>query len=211
MVTATQLLGFGIVAFGMACSPGPNMLYLASRSVTQGRWAGVVSLLGVATGFVFWVFMSALGITALLVAVPYGYQGLKLAGAGYLLWLAWQTVRPGAEPAFATRPLSPDRPLRLYGMGLVTNLLNPKAAVLYLSLLPQFVAPARGHVFGQSLLLGCVQIAVSLSVNLVVIWGAGGLARWLGTRPSWLRVQRWLLASVLGALAVRLAAERRPT
>jgi len=211
MVTATQLLGFGIVALGMVCSPGPNMLYLVSRSVTQGRGAGVVSLLGVATGFVFWVLLSALGITAVLVAVPYGYEGLKIAGVGYLLWLAWQAVRPGAEPVFATRPLPRDPPLRLYGMGLVTNLLNPKAAVLYMSLLPQFVVPARGHVFAQSVLLGCLQIAVSFTVNLVIIWGAGGIARWLGTRPSWLKVQRWLLASVLGALAVRLAAERRPT
>jgi len=90
---------------------------------------------------------------------------MKLAGAAYLLWLAWHAVRPGADPVFVPRRLAHDGPLRLYGMGLLTNLLNPKIAVLYLSLLPQFVVPWRGHLFGQSMVLGLTQIAVSLTVN----------------------------------------------
>lgn len=210
MVTTGQVVGFALVALGMVCTPGPNMLYLVSRSITQGRAAGFVSLLGVATGFAVYLLAAALGITAIFLAVPYGYEALKLAGAAYLLWLAWQAVRPGAGPVFAPRRLAHDGPLRLYGMGLLTNLLNPKIAVLYLSLLPQFIVPARGHLFGQGMVLGLTQIAVSLTVNSLIVWSAGGIAAWLRKRPSWVVVQRWLMATVLGALALRLAAERRP-
>src|SRR5260221_6571058 len=90
----TSLLGFALVSLGMVLTPGPNMIYLISRSITQGPAAGLVSLGGVALGFVFYIVCAALGITALLFAVPYGYDALRLAGAGYLLWLALHAVGP---------------------------------------------------------------------------------------------------------------------
>jgi threonine/homoserine/homoserine lactone efflux protein len=93
-------------------------------------------------------------------------------------------------------------------MGLITNLLNPKIAVLYVSLLPQFVDPGRGPVFAQSLALGLTQIAVSLTVNTCIVFGAGALSEWLARRPIWLLLQSWFMATVLGALAFRLATER---
>ena len=122
--------------------------------------------------------------------VPAAYLGLKVAGALYLLYLAWQAVRPGGTSAFAPKQLPADPPLRLFTMGVVTNLLNPKTAVLYVALLPQFVDPARGSVAGQSLVLGAVQIAVALSVNGLIVLSAGTLAGFLGDRPGWLRAQR---------------------
>jgi threonine/homoserine/homoserine lactone efflux protein len=135
---------------------------------------------------------------------------LKLAGAAYLLYLAWQAVRPGGVNVFAPHPLEPDRPLRLFTMGLLTNLLNPKIAVLYVSLLPQFIDPDRGSVAAQSLVLGAVQIGIALTVNTLIVVFAGSLSAFLVARPTWLRVQRYLMGGVLGALAVRLATERRP-
>lgn len=204
----TTFLAFGLVALGMVCSPGPNMIYLVSRSVAQGRSAGMVSLLGVAAGFLFYLLLTCLGLAAVFSLVPAAYTALKWAGAAYLLWLAWQAIRPGAAPLFAPRELPPDSAGRLFSMGLLTNLLNPKIAVLYVSLLPQFVDPGRGTVLAQSLALGFTQIAVSLTVNACIVLGAGALSTWLARRPIWQRLQSWFMATVLGALAFRLATDR---
>lgn len=204
----TTFLAFGLVALGMVCSPGPNMIYLVSRSIAQGRRAGMVSLVGVAAGFVFYPLLTCLGLAAIFAVVPAAYTALKWAGAAYLLWLAWQAIKPGARPLFAPRELPPDSTRRLFSMGLITNLLNPKIAVLYVSLLPQFVDPGRGSVLAQSLALGFTQIVVSLTVNACIVLGAGSLSVWLARRPIWLRLQSWFMATVLGALAFRLATER---
>lgn len=209
MPTTANLVAFAFVALGMVLTPGPNMIYLVSRSVCQGRAAGFVSLAGVAAGFLVYMLCAALGITALVMAVPFAYDALRLAGAAYLLRLAWQAVRPGGRSVFHVRDLPGDSPQRLFAMGLVTNLLNPKIAVMYLSLLPQFVTPETGHVLAQSLTLGLVQIAVSLSVNAAVVMAAGTMALFLAWRPGWLAVQRWLMGTVLAALAVRMATEAR--
>jgi threonine/homoserine/homoserine lactone efflux protein len=186
------------------------MVYLLSRSILHGRAAGFVSLMGVIAGFLAYMLCAALGLTALLIAVPFAYEALRWAGAAYLLWLAWNAVKPGACSVLQPRAdLAHDGPGKLFAMGLVTNLLNPKIAVLYLSLLPQFVDPARGDVLAQSVTLGLTQIAVSFAVNALIVMAAGAIAAWFAGRPSWLKLQRWLMASVLAALAVRLALERR--
>ena len=204
----TTFLTFALVALGMVLSPGPNMIYLISRSIAQGRKAGLLSLLGVAAGFFGYLLLTCLGLAAVFAVVPTAYVALKWAGAAYLLWLAWQAVRPGAAPLFAPRELPPDSPRRLFAMGLLTNLLNPKIAVLYVSLLPQFVDPERGTVLVQSLTLGLTQITVSLAVNSCIVLSASSLALWLARRPVWLHLQRWFMATVLGLLAVRLITER---
>lgn len=202
-------IAFALVALGMVLTPGPNMIYLVSRSICQGPAAGLVSLGGVALGFLFYMLCAAFGITALVVAVPYAYDALRIAGALYLLYLAWQAVRPGGRSPFQVRDLPKDSPRRLFAMGLVTNLLNPKAAVLYLSLLPQFIDPKLGNVLGQSVALGFTQIAISVSVNAMIALAAGSIALFLTRRPTWATIQRWLMATVLAALAVRMATEAR--
>ena len=209
MPHTSALLGFALVCLGLVLTPGPNMIYLISRSITQGPAAGIVSLGGVALGFVFYMLCAAFGITALLLAIPFAYDALRFAGAGYLLWLAWQAVKPGGRSPFQVKDLPVDPPRKLFLMGLMTNLLNPKAAMLYLSLLPQFIDPERGHVLGQSLILGSTQIAVSLTVNACIALAAGSIAGFLGSRPLWLTIQRWLMGTVLAALALRMATEAR--
>ena len=205
----SALLGFALVSLGMVLTPGPNMIYLISRSITQGVAAGIVSLGGVALGFVFYMLCAAFGITALLFAVPYAYDALRFAGAAYLLWLAWQALKPGGRSPFQVKKLQVDGPRKLFAMGFVTNLLNPKIAMLYLALLPQFIDPAVGSVLTQSLALGFTQIAISVSVNAVIALAAGSIALFLGTRPSWLLVQRWLMGTVLAGLAVKMALETK--
>ena len=109
---------------------------------------------------------------------------------------------------FAPKELPPDGPRRLFLMGAVTNLLNPKIAVLYVSLLPQFIDADRGSVALQSLALGGIQISIALTINCLIVLTAGTIAVFLGRRPGWLRAQRYVMAGVLGALALRLATER---
>ncbi|WP_374424289.1 LysE family translocator [Paracoccus sp. (in: a-proteobacteria)] len=209
MPETANLIAFAAIALGMVLTPGPNMVYLISRSISQGRVAGLISLGGVALGFVFYMLCAAFGITAIVMAVPYAYDTLRVAGALYLLYLAWQALRPGGRSPFQVRDLPKDSPRRLFAMGFLTNLLNPKIAVMYLSLLPQFIDPAHGSVLAQSLVLGTTQIVISISVNAMIAITAGSVAGFLGRRPAWLRLQRWLMGTVLAGLALRLATEAR--
>lgn len=210
MPELSHLLAFATITLGMALTPGPNMVYLISRSICQGRTAGMISLGGVALGFAFYMVCAALGITALLMAVPFAYDALRIGGALYLLYLAWQAVKPGGRSPFQVRDLPKDSPRKLFAMGFVTNLLNPKIAVIYLSLLPQFISPAQGSVLTQSLLLGATQILISVTVNGLIAFTAGSIAAFLAGRPLWLTVQRWLMGTVLAGLAVRMVSESRP-
>lgn len=209
MPDIANLLTFALVALGMVLTPGPNMIYLVSRSISQGAKAGLISLSGVAVGFVFYVLCAAFGLTVLLMSVPYAYDALRFGGALYLLYLAWQAVRPGGRSPFQVRELPASSPRTLFTMGLVTNLLNPKIAVLYVSLLPQFIQPDHGSVFTQSIALGLTQVAISLSVNAVIAIMAGSIAGFLAGRPLWMVIQRWLMGTVLAGLAVRMALDSR--
>lgn len=209
MPELSSLIAFALIALGMVLTPGPNMVYLISRSISQGRVAGLISLGGVALGFVFYLLCAAFGITAFLIAVPFAHDALRIAGAAYLFYLAWQAVRPGGRSPFEVRELPRDSPRRLFMMGFMTNLLNPKIAIMYLSLLPQFITPGHGSVLAQSLVLGMTQVVISLSVNAVIAVAAGSIAVFLTRRPSWLSIQRWLMGTVLGGLAVSMLAEAR--
>ncbi|MBB4567583.1 LysE family translocator [Rhizobium leucaenae] len=202
-----SVITFALIAVGMVLTPGPNMIYLVSRSISQGPAAGLISLGGVALGFVFYMLSAALGITAFLFAVPFAYDALRLAGAAYLAWLAWNALKPGGRSAFQVRDLPKDGPRKLFGMGLVTSLLNPKVAVLYLSLLPQFIDPAAGSVFNQSVIFGFTHIAVSVTLNSIIALTAGSVALFFSSRPSFVLVQRWLMGTVLAGLAMRMAFE----
>lgn len=209
MIDTSNLIAFILLAFGMVLTPGPNMIYLISRSITQGRVAGLISLGGVALGFVFYMLCAAFGITALLFAIPYAYDALRLAGAAYLGWLAWQALKPNGRSPFQVKTLAIDSPRKLFLMGFLTNLLNPKIAMLYLALLPQFIDPGADSVLTQSLALGATQIAISVGVNAIIAVAAGSIALFLAERPTWLKLQRWLMGTVLAGLAVRMALESR--
>ncbi|NNA14414.1 LysE family translocator [Pseudomonas lundensis] len=211
MMPAHDVLMFAAACLLMVLTPGPNMVYLISRSICQGRKAGVTSLLGVVAGFFVHMLAAAVGLTAVFLAVPLAYEALKWAGALYLLWMAWQAVRPGARSPFEARELLPDAPSRLVLMGFLTSVLNPKVAMFYLSIFPQFISPEHGSLFIQSILLGLTQISVSFTVNLLIALFASGIAVWFVRNPLWLAVQRYVMGGVLAALAVRLMLEQRKT
>ncbi|MCL2892954.1 LysE family translocator [Brenneria tiliae] len=209
MPDISSMIAFGFVALGMVLTPGPNMVYLISRSLCQGRTAGLISLSGVALGFVFYMFCAAFGITALIITIPYAYDALRIGGAAYLLYLAWQAIKPGGHSPFQVRELEKDGPYKLFMMGFITNLLNPKIAIMYLSLLPQFINAEHGSVLTQSLALGFIQIVISVAVNAVIAVSAGTIAIFLTGRPFWMVMQRWLMGTVLAGLALKMALDKR--
>src|SRR5437879_4550699 len=125
MIPTNELLLFAGAALLMVLTPGTNMIYLISRSICQGRKAGVISLFGVVAGFLVHVFAAAIGLSALFLTIPVAYEMLKWAGALYLLWLAWLAVKPGARSPFEARPLPHESSRKLVLMGFLTSALNP--------------------------------------------------------------------------------------
>ena len=204
---ATWLL-FVLAVVALVATPGPNVLYLVSRTLAQGRGAGFVSLAGTSSGFLLHALAAAFGLSALLAAVPVAYDTIRIAGAIYLAWLAWTTWRspdvvaaPGATARVPTAKLFRD--------GLVTSILNPKVAMFQLALFPQFVDPAHGSVLAQSLVLAATQVVINVIGDSVFVLAAVGVRRWFASRPAWSTWSRRILASVFAALAARLALDDR--
>lgn len=198
-----------LAALVLVITPGPNMIYLISRSITQGKKAGLVSLAGIIAGFTFHITLVSVGLTAVLFTIPYVYATLKFLGVFYLLYLAFQVVKPNSQGLFETRKdLKDDSASKLFSMGFFTSILNPKIAVFYLSFFPQFIRPEFGSVFFQSIQLGITQMSVSFTINFLIVLSAARMSVWFGEHPSWVKVQQWIMASVLSTLAVRMALDK---
>jgi len=208
MPTTANLIAFATLAVAVVLTPGPNMIYMISRAITQGRAAGLIAYGGVAVGFVFYLLCAAYGLTAIVFAVPYAYDVLRFAGAAYIAWLAFEALRPGGRSPFQIKTLPVASPRRLFLMGLLTSLLNPKMAIFYLALLPNFIDPSQ-PVLMQSIALGSLHIVISIAINISIACAAGSIAAFLTTRPKWLLAQRWVMGTMLGALAVKMAFEGR--
>ena len=209
MIPYKELFIFIFAALMLVITPGPNMIYLISRSITQGRKAGLISLAGIITGFTFHVTMVSVGLTAVLFTVPYAYSVLKTLGVFYLLYLAFQSVNPKNQGIFeAKTDLKEDKPAKLFSMGFLTSILNPKIAIFYLSFFPQFIKPEYGNIFYQSLQLGITQMGVSFSVNFMIVLSAARLSVWFSQNPFWIKIQKWFMASVLSGLALKMALDK---
>lgn len=204
MITLTELLLYCLAALAIMLTPGPNMLYCVSRALCQGRMAGWVSVLGVQAGNLVHIAAATFGLTALVAAMPGVFDLIRFAGAAYLLWLAWQAMKPGGRGLFEARELPLDSYATLFRMGIVTNLLNPKQMVFFTSIFSQFLHPERGGVMQQGLQLAVTHVALSIVVNGLIVAGAAGIASFFHRKPIWLRVQRYVMASVLAGLAFKL-------
>ena len=206
----TTLTLFAAACLALTMTPGPDMLLIASRSVSQGRAAGFASLAGIQAGTYCHALAAALGLSQLFLIVPVAYDIVRWAGAAYLLYLAWQTVRSqgtllAPDAAVARQPVG-----RIFRQGLITNLLNPKMALFVLALFPQFIQPEAGPVAVQILVLATVLNLIGLGVNGAVILMASRLGSGLARHRRWPRLPQVLLATVFFGLACRLAlADRR--
>jgi threonine/homoserine/homoserine lactone efflux protein len=207
LIAPSTWLVFCAACLALAATPGPNMLYLVSRTLVQGRAAGIVSLGGTASGLLVHVLAAALGLSALLATVPVAYDAVRYAGAAYLAWIAWRMWREPA-PAAGAAP-SPAPMWSLYRDGALTGILNPKVALFQLALFPQFVDPARGSVLAQSLLLGAAQLAIVMAFDAVCVLAAGRVRAWFAGRSGFRRWPRRVLGGVFAALALRLVLEQR--
>jgi threonine/homoserine/homoserine lactone efflux protein len=201
---------FALASLLLALTPGPNWVYLLSRTLCQGRRAGLVSWAGTTLGFTFHMAAAVLGLSALLLAVPYAYDAVRWLGVAYLLYLAWATLRGARDLTGPNAQLAVVPNRTLFTQGVVSSILNPKIALFYLALLPQFIDPARGSTMLQGLGLGAVQIVVTGLADVALVFVAALVARSLMRHPAWLRTQRIVLGSAFGVLALWLAASRKP-
>ncbi|HEV8333921.1 MAG TPA: LysE family translocator [Steroidobacteraceae bacterium] len=204
MFDLASLALFMTATLALNLAPGPDMLYVSTRSLTQGRRAGVISTLGIAAGAVVHTVAIASGLAALLRALPLAYEIVRFAGAAYLIWLGVQALRGKAGPT-SGKPLERESEWAVFRQGAITNILNPKVALFFLAFLPQFVDPARGSVALQIVVLGCLFNVSGTIVNIAVAYLAASAGRWLGARGHVERIFRWLTASVFIGLGLRLA------
>ncbi|NVJ98118.1 MAG: LysE family translocator [Alphaproteobacteria bacterium] len=205
MPDISTLLLFSAASLALTATPGPDMLLIASRSVSQGKSAGFLTYAGIAAGCYCHALMVAFGLAQLFLLVPTAFDIVRFAGATYLIYLAWQTLRSKSASADTTVEVPRHRKRRIFSEGLITNLLNPKMALFMLALFPQFLNPEAGSVVMQTLVLVTILNVVGLVVNGTVILASGHLRDRLGRGGSFGNWPKYLLASVFAGLALRLA------
>lgn len=209
MVDFSTLAVFGVAALALTMTPGPDMLLIASRSASQGRAAGFATLAGIQAGTYCHALAAAFGLSQLFLTVPHAYDAVRYAGAAYLLYLAWKTLRSGAATIAPEAGVARYAIGTMFRQGLLTNLLNPKMALFVLALFPQFVQPEAGSVGLQILVLATVLNAIGLVVNGTVIMGASRLGRAFAGTGRFRRLPQYFLGAVFAGLAVRLAVDSR--
>lgn len=198
-IPLATLITFATTCLVIELTPGPNMAYLALLSASQGRRAGVAAALGVGLGLLVVGIATALGLAAIISNSSFLYEVLRWGGVAYLFWLAWEAwqtadeTSPGKADAF-------DNRVMLFRRGLITNLLNPKAAVFYVAILPTFVDASR-NVVGQTVTLSIIYVVIATAVHMTIVMLAG-VTQPLIENPRQSLIIRRVLAIVLAGIAI---------
>jgi threonine/homoserine/homoserine lactone efflux protein len=199
------LILFLIATVSLNLSPGPDMLYVISRSLEQGRKAGIVSSLGIGAGTLVHTCVAALGLAAILISLPIAFQVIKFVGAAYLVFLGLRMLLSKSADSGKLVSARDADLWSIFRQGVATNILNPKVALFFLAFLPQFADPARGTIVLQIILLGLIFDASGTSWNIVIASFAGH-ARVTLSRRSWFSLlQKILPGAILIALGVLVA------
>lgn len=204
MPTTPTLLAFAAAALALVVIPGPNLMYIITRGIQQGRRAAVVSSLGVQAGMVMHILLATFGLSALVARSPVLYDVIRYAGAGYLIWIGVTHLRK-RHVAVEEASLRPVSTRRLFLHGFAINMLNPKVILFVLALLPQFVDPSRGSTAPQMLVLGAVFIIVALVSDTTCAYASGSLGVWLKGHPGSARHRDRASAIVYLALGLLVA------
>lgn len=199
-----QLLTFTGASVLLTLAPGPDILFVIAQGMGNGRRAAVLTSLGLCSGLIVHTLAAALGVSALFHTSALAFSALKYAGAAYLLYLAWKTLRD-SSPAAPEAASKPPCGLALYRRGILMNLLNPKVSLFFLAFLPQFVSPAGGNVPAQMVMLGGIFMAQALGLFCLVGSFAALIGNRLLTRPGVARFLSFGSAAVFAGLGIRLA------
>ncbi len=208
MPSVTTFLLFFAAALPLHLTPGPGMLYVIARSSSEGRAAGVFSILGLAIGTFLHAIALALGLAVLLTTVPLAYDLIRFAGALYLGYLGLKTLLHSPQQAISAVP-TPAPLSAIFIQGVLTNVLNPKVALFLLAFLPQFIDPARGSTALQMLVLGVFFEVSAAPINLFVVWTASAASQWLRKRPGFHTWLHRLTGIIFIGLGLRLAVSQR--
>ena len=205
----STLMLFSAAAVVLTATPGPDMLLIASRSVSQGRSAGFLTYAGIAAGTYCHAIAAALGLSQLFVTVPLAYEIVRWAGCAYLLYLAYKTIRSKSSAFAPSAGLKKLSGKRIFSEGLATNILNPKMALFVLALFPQFIDP-NGSILIQTVALASILNGVGFLVSGAVILLGTSIRHRLSAVSRFPKLPQYLLASVFTGLACRLALGSRP-
>lgn len=205
----TASILFLTASVALIVTPGPDMIYVVTRGVAQGRAAGLVSAWGACSGLLVHTALASVGLTALLQSSATAFTVVKYLGAGYLIYLGVKAILNRESFSVPQGPAPKLRLGKVYLQGVASNLLNPKIALFFLAFLPQFVSPASGSAAGQMLLLGLVFTVLALLVFNVIAYFSGTLGDWLARKPAFAGGLRWFSGSVLIGLGLRLALPER--
>ncbi|MBI3701127.1 MAG: LysE family translocator [Afipia sp.] len=205
---ANPLLAFAVTALVVELTPGPNMAYLTALSLSKGLRAGAAAVAGVALGLALSGFAAALGLAAIIDNSRILYEALRWGGVAYLLWLAWEGWSQERDIAATQTADADGEPRKAFTRSLMFNMLNPKAAIFYIAVLPEFVQPERGAALSQTVLLSAIYVAIATAVHLGIVLLAGSLQTTIHS-PQKLRWIRKSLAVALAAIAVWFAFSTR--
>lgn len=208
MLDGQVMIVFFAASLMLGLAPGPDNLFVLTQSALQGRAAGLFVTAGLCTGLLVHTTAVAVGVAALIQSSLFAFTLLKIVGAGYLVYLAWQAFRTSSEPVGQGEGHA-LRPRRLYVRGIIMNVTNPKVSIFFLAFLPQFVDPGNGPVVGQIIQLGLLFIAATILVFGAVSILAGTFGQWLSRSGTVRRALNWAAGCIFLGLAIRLAATDR--
>lgn len=199
---------FVAASVALALAPGPDNIFVLTQSALYGRSSGVMVTLGLCTGLLFHTTAVAVGVAVLFQTSAVAFNALKLLGAGYLLYLAWQAFRAGATELSASEVKGRDF-AKLYIRGIVMNITNPKVAIFFLAFLPQFADPEVGSMTAQLLVFGGLFIVAAFVTFSAIAWGAGTLGDWLRKSDRAQRIMNRVAGTVFIGLALKLVTTER--
>jgi threonine/homoserine/homoserine lactone efflux protein len=191
----SPLLAFVLTALVIEITPGPNMTYLAALSLSSGARTGFAAVAGIALGLMTYGLIATFGLTAIIDEQPFLYGLLRWGGVLYLLWLAWDSWSSG-DPTAAEE--IDERPWPAFRRGLITNWLNPKAAVFYIAVLPEFIRPDGGSIMRQTLILSVIYVAIATAIHATIVALAGSLQSVIVTAGNRLIIRRGFAIALVG-------------